>query len=101
MQCPLVNDEARGRLLSAGLAGSAGRRLLVSNILQVESLRKAYGALQAVDGIAFAVNRGECFGLLGPNGAGKTTTIRMLYGYTPRDAGRLELFGLDIDRNLR
>ncbi|HEY5673186.1 MAG TPA: ATP-binding cassette domain-containing protein, partial [Malonomonas sp.] len=33
--------------------------------------------------------------------AGKTTTIRMLYGYTPRDAGRLELFGLGIDTNLR
>ena len=70
-------------------------------ILQVESLRKAYGSLNAVDGISFAVQPGECFGLLGPNGAGKTTTIRMLYGYTPRDSGRLELFGLDIDRHLR
>ncbi|MGD9342950.1 MAG: ATP-binding cassette domain-containing protein [Desulfuromonadales bacterium] len=70
-------------------------------ILQVEALRKAYGSLNAVDGISFAVQPGECFGLLGPNGAGKTTTIRMLYGYTPRDAGRLELFGLDIDQHLR
>ncbi len=70
-------------------------------ILQVEALRKAYGTLTAVDGISFAVQAGECFGLLGPNGAGKTTTIRMLYGYTPRDAGRLELFGLDIDCELR
>ncbi len=71
------------------------------NILQVEALRKAYGELQAVKGISFAVRKGECFGLLGPNGAGKTTTIRMLYGYTPRDAGKLELFGLDIDRDIR
>jgi len=70
-------------------------------ILHVESLRKAYGSLNAVDGISFAVQPGECFGLLGPNGAGKTTTIRMLYGYTPRDAGKLELFGLDIDQDLR
>ncbi|NJC87435.1 MAG: ATP-binding cassette domain-containing protein [Desulfuromonas sp.] len=70
-------------------------------IVQVESLRKCYGSLTAVDGISFAVRKGECFGLLGPNGAGKTTTIRMLYGYTPRHAGRLELFGLDIDRDLR
>jgi lipooligosaccharide transport system ATP-binding protein len=70
-------------------------------ILKVDSLRKAYGTLNAVDGISFAVQPGECFGLLGPNGAGKTTTIRMLYGYTPRDAGRLELFGLDIDVHLR
>ena len=71
------------------------------SILNVDSLRKAYGTLNAVDGISFAVQPGECFGLLGPNGAGKTTTIRMLYGYTPRDAGRLELFGLDIDVHLR
>jgi len=70
-------------------------------ILEVESLRKSYGSLNAVDGISFAVQPGECFGLLGPNGAGKTSTIRMLYGYTPRDAGRLELFGLDIDNHIR
>ena len=71
------------------------------SILQVDSLRKAYGSLNAVDGISFAVQPGECFGLLGPNGAGKTTTIRMLYGYTPRDGGLLALFGLDIDEHLR
>lgn len=71
------------------------------SIVQVESLRKTYGELQAVKGISFSVRRGECFGLLGPNGAGKTTTIRMLYGYTPRDAGKLTLFGLDIDHDIR
>ena len=70
-------------------------------ILEVDSLRKSYGPLAAVDGITFAVEKGECFGLLGPNGAGKTTTIRMLYGYTPRDDGHLKLFGLDIDQHLR
>jgi lipooligosaccharide transport system ATP-binding protein len=71
------------------------------NILKVDDLRKTYGPQNAVDGISFSVRKGECFGLLGPNGAGKTTTIRILYGYTPRDAGCLELFGLDIDRALR
>jgi lipooligosaccharide transport system ATP-binding protein len=73
----------------------------MTNIVHAEGLRKAYGTLQAVDGISFAVRKGECLGLLGPNGAGKTTTIRMLYGYTPRDAGQLTLFGLDVDRDLR
>jgi lipooligosaccharide transport system ATP-binding protein len=70
-------------------------------VVAAQGLRKAYGALTAVDGIDFAVRKGECFGLLGPNGAGKTTTIRMLYGYTPRDAGQLRLFDLDLDRELR
>lgn len=70
-------------------------------IVQVDSLRKSYGSTNAVNNISFTVMAGECFGLLGPNGAGKTTTIRMLYGYTPRDAGNLELFGLDIDGHIR
>lgn len=70
-------------------------------ILRADALGKTYGAIAAVNGLSFSVQRGECFGLLGPNGAGKTTTIRMLYGYTPRDSGRLELFGLDIDHHLR
>ena len=65
-------------------------------ILEVDSLRKSYGTLSAVDGISFAVQAGECFGLLGPNGAGKTTTVRMIYGYSPRTSGRLEVFGMDV-----
>ncbi|HBT82730.1 MAG: ABC transporter [Desulfuromonadales bacterium GWD2_61_12] len=65
------------------------------------SLRKAFGKLRAVDDITFSVSPGECFGILGPNGAGKTTTIRMLFGFTPKSAGRLQLFGLDIDQHLR
>lgn len=70
-------------------------------IILAEGLRKNYAALKAVDDVNFSVQSGECFGLLGPNGAGKTTSIRMLYGYTPRDGGRLELFGLDLDSHLR
>jgi len=69
----------------------------VPAIIEVENLRKAYGSAVAVDGISFAVQAGECFGLLGPNGAGKTTTIRMIYGFTPRESGRLRLFGTDCD----
>jgi lipooligosaccharide transport system ATP-binding protein len=47
------------------------------------------------------VNQGECFGILGPNGAGKTTTVRMVYGFSPKTAGSLKVFGLDIDREWR
>jgi len=69
----------------------------VPAVIEVDNLRKSYGAFVAVDGITFAVQSGECFGLLGPNGAGKTTTIRMLYGFTPRDSGSLRLFGTPCD----
>jgi ABC-2 type transport system ATP-binding protein len=63
--------------------------------ISVRDLRKSYGALEAVRGIGFEVERGEVFGLLGPNGAGKTTTVEILEGYRKRDAGRVEVLGTD------
>ncbi|MFA5112854.1 MAG: ATP-binding cassette domain-containing protein [Candidatus Margulisiibacteriota bacterium] len=49
-----------------------------TEIIRVDGLTRKFNDLTAVDGISFAVNRGEVFGFLGPNGAGKTTTINML-----------------------
>jgi ABC-2 type transport system ATP-binding protein len=65
------------------------------NAIAVRDLRKSYGALEAVRGIAFDVQRGEVFGLLGPNGAGKTTTVEILEGYRKRDGGEVEVLGTD------
>lgn len=70
-------------------------------IIAVDNLVKRYRDVTAVDGISFAVNRGECFGLLGPNGAGKTTTIKMLYGFSPVTSGTLRVFSADISRDWR
>jgi lipooligosaccharide transport system ATP-binding protein len=66
-----------------------------------QGLRKAYGSRVAVDGIDLRVERGECFGFLGPNGAGKTTTMRMLACLSSRDAGALEVLGMDPDVQAR
>jgi ABC-2 type transport system ATP-binding protein len=63
--------------------------------IAVRDLRRSYGALEAVRGISFEVARGEVFGLLGPNGAGKTTTVEILEGYRRRDAGEVEVLGVD------
>jgi ABC-2 type transport system ATP-binding protein len=63
--------------------------------IEVSSLKKAYGSLQAVDSISFTVNEGEVFSLLGPNGAGKTTTIEILEGLRERDSGDVKVLGLD------
>ncbi len=62
-------------------------------VLTVEDLRKKYGKQQAVDGISFSVQPGQCFGLLGPNGAGKTTTIEMLEGIIKPDSGQIYYHG--------
>jgi lipooligosaccharide transport system ATP-binding protein len=70
-------------------------------VVRVRGLVKRYNGVVAVDGVDLDVLAGECLGLLGPNGAGKTTTVRMLYGHTPLSGGRIEVFGLDLARNLR
>jgi ABC-2 type transport system ATP-binding protein len=68
---------------------------VMSSALTVAGLRKAYGAVEAVRGVSFAVEHGEIFALLGPNGAGKTTTLEILEGFTARDAGQVEVLGVD------
>ena len=65
-------------------------------VLAVSDLRKSYGAVTAVDGLSFAVARGEILGLLGPNGAGKTTTINMLLGVLEPSAGSIRIDGFDL-----
>ncbi|MBI3799279.1 MAG: ABC transporter ATP-binding protein [Deltaproteobacteria bacterium] len=66
-------------------------------MLSVRGLQKRFGARVAVDGVSFAIKPGEVYGLLGPNGAGKTTSISMIAGILARDAGEVEIDGLDID----
>ena len=65
------------------------------NPIEVSSLKKYYGNIKAVDGIAFSVDRGEVFGLIGPNGAGKTTAIEIMEGLRKRDEGDVKVLGLD------
>ncbi len=63
------------------------------NVLQIESLVKAYGSFLAVDTISFQLKRGEILGLLGPNGSGKTTTIQMLLNTLTPTSGSIRYFG--------
>ncbi len=65
-------------------------------VIEVENLTKRYGAITAVDGISFAVRRGETAALLGTNGAGKTTTIAMLLGLLLPDTGSIRILGADM-----
>src|SRR6201996_4934456 len=67
----------------------------MSNPIEVEGLKKSYGALAAVKGIDFEVHAGEVFGLLGPNGAGKTSTVEILEGLRSRSGGRVSVLGCD------
>src|SRR3954463_12191344 len=65
-------------------------------MIEVERLTRRYGSVKAVDGITFAIGRGEIVGLLGLNGAGKTTTMRMLTTFLQATSGRAALAGHDV-----
>jgi ABC-2 type transport system ATP-binding protein len=67
-------------------------------MIEIETLSKKYGEVQAVDGLNLTINRGETFGFLGPNGAGKTTTIRILTTLTKPDSGHVFIDGRDVAR---
>ncbi len=56
-------------------------------MLVIDTLRKRFGAVQALDGISFTARPGQVFGFLGPNGAGKTTTMRIALDILHADEG--------------
>ena len=67
-------------------------------MLEVESLRSAYGRIEVVKGVSLSVKAGEIVALVGSNGAGKTTLLRALSGVQPVTAGRIRLAGVAIER---
>ncbi len=68
--------------------------------LSIEGLRKVYArGSEALCGIDLDVPTGDFFALLGPNGAGKSTTIGIVTSLVTKTAGRVEVFGHDLDRD--
>jgi len=61
-------------------------------ILEFDRVVKSYGPIRALDGVSFAVGRGEVVALLGPNGAGKTTALEIALGLRSCDSGEVRLF---------
>lgn len=70
-------------------------------MLEVSTLRRAYGDFLAVDSVSFSIAKGEIVGLLGHNGAGKTTIMKMLSGYLEPNAGDIRLEGQSLAENLK
>jgi ABC-2 type transport system ATP-binding protein len=70
--------------------------------IECRDLRKTYdGKVEAVRGLSFEIQTGECFGLLGPNGAGKTTTIEILEGLSQPTSGQVFILGHNWKNNER
>jgi len=76
----------------------------MKNALVITDLKKRYAGgpsgegTEALKGVSFTVPAGELFALLGPNGAGKTTIIGIVTGLVTKTSGRVEVFGIDIEK---
>ena len=73
-----------------------------SPAIRIDSVSKTYaGGKLALDNVSVEVPRGQIFGLLGPNGAGKSTLINILAGLVVKSAGKVDIWGFDIDQHPR
>ena len=69
--------------------------------LEISDLKKTYpGGTEALKGISFAVEEGDFYALLGPNGAGKSSTIGIIGSLVTKTAGKVKIFGIDVDEDL-
>jgi lipooligosaccharide transport system ATP-binding protein len=89
---------AAGRLEDMALTSTAPDRAsspapMSEAAIRLRGVTKAFGPIQAVDGLDLEVPEGTCVGLLGPNGAGKSTTMRLLTAQAIADDGELEVLG--------
>ncbi|GGK61856.1 putative oligopeptide transport ATP-binding protein YkfD [Nocardia camponoti] len=74
------------------------------NVIEVDGLEVVFTSrrglrtrrLRAIDGVSFAVRKGETFGLVGESGGGKSTLVRTLFGINKPTAGKIEILGQDL-----
>jgi branched-chain amino acid transport system ATP-binding protein len=67
-----------------------------SRLLEIQSVDKAFGGVQALKDITFSLDIGSITGLIGPNGAGKTTLFNLISGVFPVDSGKIFFSGSNI-----
>ena len=66
------------------------------SVVEITSLNKSYGSVNALTGINVSVSKGEIFGFIGPDGAGKTTLFRILTTLLIPDSGSAKVLGYDV-----
>lgn len=68
-------------------------------MIEVRSISKSFGDIEAIKNVSFSINKGEIFGILGPNGAGKSTIVNILNTLVKPDKGEVTLDGVNINEN--
>ncbi len=65
-------------------------------MIELEKVKKSFGATTAVDDLSLKIGQGQVVGFLGPNGAGKSTTMRMITGFLAPDEGEILINGVSV-----
>lgn len=68
----------------------------MASLLELNTVGKSFGKVEALKDISFKIERGEIIGLVGDNGAGKSTLIKILSGIFPADCGRILFEGKEV-----
>jgi branched-chain amino acid transport system ATP-binding protein len=68
------------------------------SLFEADGLAISFGGIRAVDGVSFAIDKGQVFTIIGPNGAGKTTIFNLVSRIYEPTAGRLMFDGADITK---
>ena len=87
-------DYAIGAVIGASVELATVRR----KPLRLNGVSKAFGNVQAVNGVTLEIPAGKITALLGGNGAGKSTLLNLLTGVYQQDGGSIQFDGIDIDR---
>lgn len=65
-------------------------------LLELDNIKRNFGAIEALKGISFSIRRGEVVALLGDNGAGKSTLVKIISGVMPATSGKVRFEGREI-----
>ena len=65
-------------------------------MIEVRSISKSFGNIEAIKNVSFSIKKGEIFGILGPNGAGKSTIVNILNTLVKPDKGDVIIDGVNI-----
>jgi ABC-2 type transport system ATP-binding protein len=82
-------------------AAGSGDDSFMQAAIDIDSVTKRYGSVQALRGVSLRVEQGEFFALLGPNGAGKTTLISIIAGLARASSGSVKVMGHDVVADYR
>jgi ABC-2 type transport system ATP-binding protein len=98
----ILTDQLKTTLRTAPVASSATAALpalLIDGVSKSFVVGRKRKPVAAISNVSMRLERGDVHGILGANGSGKSTLIRLISGLLTLDSGRVEVFGLDIERD--